>query len=68
MGGPVCKCRKITPERGQMVRGQVVCQKQDVDGNLFGRSNNNLILDMCLYEVEFPGKEITELVANIIAE
>ena len=42
--------------------------KQDADGNLIGRSNQNPILDTCLYEVEFPGGEITELAANMIAE
>ena len=42
----------------------MVYQKQDTDGNQVGRS----ILDTCLYEVEFPGGEITELAANMIAE
>ena len=37
-------------------------------GNLISRSNQNHILDTCLYEVEFPRDEITELTANIIAE
>ena len=33
-----------------------------------GRSNKNLILNTHLYEVEFPGKEMTKLVPNIMSE
>ena len=43
-------------------------QKYDADGNPISRSNQNLILDTHLCEVEFPGGEITELTAIIIAE
>ena len=43
-----------------MARGQVVCWKHDADGNP--------ILDTHLYKVEFPGGEITELAAKMIAE
>ena len=50
-----------------MAGGQVVHQKNDADGNPIGRSNQNPVLDTCLYEVEFPGGEITELAANMIA-
>ena len=39
-----------------------------MDGNLIGRSNQNPILYTCLYEVEFPGGEMTGLAAIIIAE
>ena len=42
--------------------------KHDADGNLIDRSNQNLVLDTSHYEVEFPGGEMTELAANIIAE
>ena len=51
-----------------MAKGQVVHQKNDANGNPMGRSNQNPILDTCLYEVKFPGGEITELAVNIIAE
>ena len=44
-----------------MVRGQVMHQKLDADGNPIGRSNKNLTLDTHLYEVEFPGEEMSEL-------
>ena len=57
----------LLPRRDKMARGQVICQKQDANCNLIGRSNQNPILDTYLYEVEFPGGEITELVV-IIAE
>ena len=51
-----------------MAIGQVVCWKQDANGNLIGASIQNPILDTCLHEVEFPKGEITELVTNIIVE
>ena len=38
-----------------MARGQMVCQKHYSNGNLVGRSNQNLILDTHIYEKEFPG-------------
>ena len=50
----------LLSRRGKMARGHVVC--------FICRSNQNLILDTCLYEVAFPGEKITELAANIIAE
>ena len=49
-------------------QGWVVCQKQNADSNTIGKSINNSIFDTCLYEVKFPGGEITELAVNIIAE
>ena len=48
-----------------MTRGQVVHLKHDSYGNPMGRSNQP---DTCLHEVEFPGDEITELVADTTAE
>ena len=51
-----------------MTRGQVICQMHDVNCNPIGRPNQNWILDTCLYEVEFPGGEMIELAAIIIAE
>ena len=39
--------------------------RSEIDGNPFGRFNQNPILDMCLTMVEFPGGEITGLAANI---
>ena len=41
---------------------------QDANDSSIGRSNENPILDIHLYEVEFPGGEIKKLAANIIAE
>ena len=58
----------LLPRWDKMARGQVICQKHDANGNPIGRSNQNPILDTHLYEVEFPGGEMTELAANIIAE
>ena len=58
-GGPICKCRDTAPKRGQ--DGQRLSGMLDANGNPIGRSNQNPILDTCLYEVEFPGREIAEL-------
>ena len=69
MGGLVCECRNILLSRGdEITRAQVVCWNHDTNGNPIGRSNKNPTLDTHLYEVEFPGGEMTELAANIIAE
>ena len=51
-----------------MARESVICWKHNADCNLIDRSHKNPIVDTCLYEVEFPGGEMTELVANIIPE
>ena len=59
---------KLLPRGDKMARGQVVHRKHNANGNPIGRSNYNPILDMHLYEVEFPGGEMTELAPNIIAE
>ena len=40
----------------------------DADGNPIDKFNTNPILSICLYEVELPDEEITELMANIIPE
>ena len=42
--------------------------KHNTSGNQIGRYSQNAILDTHLYEMEFPGSEITEMTANIIAE
>ena len=47
-----------------MARGQVVCWKHNANGYIISRSNQNTILDTHLYEVEFPGEEMTDLVAK----
>ena len=51
-----------------MATGQVVCQKHDANDDPIGRSNQNPIMDTYLYTVKFPGREMTELAANIITE
>ena len=68
MGGPMCKCRNITLKRGQNGQRPSGTSENDADGNPISRSNQNPILDTQLYEMAFPGGEITGLVANIIAE
>ena len=48
-----------------MARVQIVHQEYYVDGNPIDRSNQNLILDMPLYQVEFLGVEIQELATKV---
>ena len=58
----------LLPRGEKMARGQVICWKQDADGNFIGRSNTIPITPTSLYEVEFLGVEMTEFSASIIAE
>ena len=67
-GGKCVNAETLLMTGNKMARGQVVCQKHDANSNPIGRSKQNPILDTHLYEVEFPGREMTELAANIIAE
>ena len=60
--------KMLLPRGEKMAIGCMVCWKHDANGNPIGRSNQNLILETCLYEVEFPGENITELAANMVAE
>ena len=55
------------PTEDKMTRDCMVHPKNDANGYLVGRSNNNPILNTCLCKVEVSGGEITELEANIIA-
>ena len=58
----------LLPRGDKMARGQVVCCMHDANSNPIGRSNQNHILYTHLYDLEFLGKKMTELAANIIAE
>ena len=51
VGGQIFKCRDTTTEEDKMARGQVVHHKCYAKSSPIGT---------CLYEVEFPGGEITE--------
>ena len=51
-----------------MARREVISSKKDIDGNLIGRKNANLIFDSHRYEVDFDDGEVTELTDNFIAE
>ncbi len=42
--------------------------KQDLDGNSISCQSDNHILDMQLYDREFPNEEVTPLIANAIAQ
>ena len=51
-----------------MIRGEVIYQKQDVDGNPIGRENVNPIYDSCWYEVELDNGEVRDITENVIVE
>ena len=51
-----------------MARGHVVTQRHDFDGNIIEWAHMYPILDSGMYQVEFAGDEVTELMANFIAE
>ena len=58
----------MLPRGDGFARGRVVKRKRGIDGEVIGRANTNPILDTRLYEVQFPGGEVTELTANVIAQ
>ncbi len=51
-----------------MICGTVKACKQDLDSNSIGCRSNNSILDICLYDIEFPDGEVILLTANMIAQ
>ncbi len=73
--------KEITPEAGNkyvqtfvmhsygwMMCGTVKACKYDCGSNPVGCRLVNLILDMCLYDLEFPDGEVTLLIANVLAQ
>jgi len=58
----------MLPHGGEMAHARVVSRKRDADGNLIGTCNPNPILDMRLYEVEYPDGLTKAVAVNLIAE
>ena len=58
----------LLPWGNKMTKGWVIRWKVQCRWYLIGRSNKKPMLDTRLYQVEFPGGEMTEFMANIIAE
>jgi hypothetical protein len=56
------------PKDGQEILGTMTARKRDHEGNLVGRSNNNPILDIRIFQVTFPDWDSAEYSANVIAE
>ena len=52
----------------KMARGHVVACSHDASGNAMRRGDTNSILDTRMFQVEFAGSQVTELIANGIAE
>jgi hypothetical protein len=58
----------MLPKGSVMVKGHVTAHKHDQDGNPVGCGNDNPILDIRSYIVNFDDGDQTELTANMIAE
>ena len=58
----------LLPEWDQMARCQVVVQSCNANGKVIRRAHINPILDTKMYQVEFGGGKVIELITNIIAE
>ena len=58
----------VLPKRNDMVSGTVKSRVKDLEGQLIGKADKNLILDTRVYNVAFPDDEVAELGANIISE
>ena len=52
---------------GTLSKGRVIEHKHDTNGRPIGKSNDNTILDLRHYLVEFEDGQGTELTANVIA-
>ena len=60
--------KRLLPRGNQMARGHVVARSQDANVNVMSRPHTNPISDTRTYQIEFAGREVTELTANIIEE
>jgi len=58
----------IIPRGDGFESGKVVARKRDSNGNPVGRSDQNPLLDTCIYEVEFVNGHVEEFAENVIAE
>ena len=58
----------MLPQGGELKCAHVTCCKRDADNQPIGTWYNNLILDSCLYKVEFPDGSSDTFSANMIAE
>lgn len=56
------------PLEGTLRAGKVKRRARDDEGEVFGSSNSNPILDTRVYEVEFPDGRTAAFAANVIAE
>jgi hypothetical protein len=58
----------MLPRGNLPARETVIGQKRDAQGDPIGNTNANLIMDSCVYCMEFDDGDVCELTANIIAE
>ena len=56
------------PHMDKQMKAVVVGRHMDEDGNLVGRSDENAILSMAVYDVAFPDGAVKQYAANIIAD
>ena len=56
------------PHGDSQQTGKVIHWARDQDGELTGTAHNNLILNTCSYQVEFPDSQLGEYSTNVIAQ
>jgi hypothetical protein len=52
----------------KVMSGKVQQRKREANGSLKVTAHPNPILNICMYEVEFPDGQVVEYSANVIAE
>ena len=58
----------LLPRGHEMARGHVVVQSLDAIKNIKGRAHTNSVLDTRIYQVEFTGGKVTELITIVIVK
>ena len=58
----------ILPQAEEMKSASVKGRYKDTDGNIFGNFKENLIINLNVYNVEFPDDVVEQYAANNISE
>ena len=51
-----------------LVKGKVIGRSVEPDGTIIGSYDNNPMLNLFSYDVEFPFGQVKEYLANVLAE
>ncbi len=58
----------MIPRGNTFTCGTVVSCKRNAEGNIIGHAHDNLILESCIYDVDFADGKVTALTANFITK